>query len=1190
IKEEGEIYIEVNEEEYQSRIREELKTNGFIEDDDGKAYLYAEDDLGKEYSEGSESELECDYDESLTKDGKRKRTRTRKMADEKSSDLVRPEQRINSFFQRAATQLLKPKMVKTTEEERTFMENLLQELDDETGDQDLDITRIPISYNHNSYKEHEVRISSQSSDTIMNDQNDQNYSARDCIPIDLSSKNGKIGQVAESAPMDLVNDYQEDFDFLLNDEIEYTGSVHTDGVVSIDSINPPQGDQGMLVTLDRNDSNNSNRPSISEKNIPMEIVENNRKNMSRFANDEIEYTDYAHINDTVTVGNVNPLKDQEIDGNTNRDDITKFYWIDSYEKQGIVYLFGKNNNETEIEVRFEDVFKEVEEIREKYKISKIEAKNVTRKYAFELPDVPAQSDYLKSFDQFLAQSLPSDLSGKTFSRVFGTQSSALELFLIKRRIRGPCWLEVKNAMITQKKISWCKVELTIENPKHINPMSEVDLSEPLKPPPLKIMSLSLRTVMNHQKHVNEHYPFYLLAIIKQNDPDVIVGHNFIGFDLDVLLHRMKVQKIKDWSSLGRLHRQTFPLLHVGSGKGDLSSLIEKDIVSGRLICDTYQSAKEFIKSKNFSLTELVSSHLNITRKDIDYEKVASNYDSAEALYDMILHCRYDSILTSELMFKLQLLPLTKQLTNLSDYAVVNSLAISTNNDVSYVRSKTLNGARANRNDFLLLHEFHKLKYICPDKYSHKSKSKAIVGEDDEEENIKGARKKPTYAGGLVLEPKTGFYDKFVVLLDFNSLYPSIIQEYNICFTTVVRTDPGGEDHVPEAPGTDMSQGVLPRLIANLVERRRQVKKCMKSPNISASERDQYDVRQRALKLTANSMYGCLGTKFSRFYAKPLAMLITSKGREILQNTVELAESENMQVLYGDTDSIMICTNASDIKEAMEVGKILRKKVNERYRLIEIEVEGFFEKLLLLKKKKYAAIKLEVDEITSKTKNRVPETKGLDLVLAKAPEDYPDAKSQPHVQVALRMKKRGLSARQGDTIPYVICKKTEDMNAPNNLFEKAFHPDEVRHDTNLQIDSEWYLTQQVHASVTRLIEPIDGTDSARIAECLGIDSPRSLTTNAPSTFRTFESRTSDEERFKNVDKLYLKCVACKQSHIYEGLNSDTAKVKMKMTYFTWLLVILTPINNYFGCRDVNSMCQALFVEMKIVEVLFPYRRF
>ena len=75
----------------------------------------------------------------------------------------------------------------------------------------------------------------------------------------------------------------------------------------------------------------------------------------------------------------------------------------------------------------------------------------------------------------------------------------------------------------------------------------------------------------------------------------------------------------------------------------------------------------------------------------------------------------------------------------------------------------------------------------------------------------------------MLEPKKGLYDKFVLLLDFNSLYPSIIQEYNICFTTVSQPEDGSLPALPTTAGSAAADlALLPKVIRQLVQRRRQV--------------------------------------------------------------------------------------------------------------------------------------------------------------------------------------------------------------------------------------------------------------------------------------------------------------------------------------------------------------------------------
>lgn len=85
---------------------------------------------------------------------------------------------------------------------------------------------------------------------------------------------------------------------------------------------------------------------------------------------------------------------------------------------------------------------------------------------------------------------------------------------------------------------------------------------------------------------------------------------------------------------------------------------------------------------------------------------------------------------------------------------------------------------------------------------------------------------------------------------------------------------------------------------------------------------------------------------------------------------------NYEVVYGDTDSIMVFTNSKVFKEAIEIGQKIKETINKMYWTLEIELDGVFKSLLLLKKKKYAAV---MYNSTSNDKEYHTEIKGLDLV-------------------------------------------------------------------------------------------------------------------------------------------------------------------------------------------------------------------
>ncbi|KAL1140590.1 hypothetical protein AAG570_000520, partial [Ranatra chinensis] len=950
--------------------------------------------------------------------------------------------------------------------------------------------------------------------------------------------------------------------------------------------------------------------------------------------------------------------------NENGEEVLRFYFLDAHEEiftqPGTVYLFGKvwvesvksyasccvcvknvdrqvfllprekrtnlQTGELGVDVAISDVYEEFNSlISTKYKIKEFRSRNIVRKYAFGKGDIPLESEYLEVRYSANIGPLPSDLKGETFSQVFGSRSSFLELLLLDRSIKGPCWIDIHHPGAIANALSWCKFEVACVKPTYLNVLRAGTINEV---PPLVMVVMQPQTLYNQKSRQNEivaisclvnyefplnkpppkklftqHFcvlskpsdvtwPFdvkeeikkfqktniekmeserallnFFLTRLYRIDPDIIVGHDLSGYLIGLLVDRMGSEKIPNWSRLGRLRRAAIP-----SNKNKVQ--IERMALSGRLLCDIKISAKELIKSRSYELGVLCQNVLNFKedkRPEISEEEFKNSYSNSFNLLNSVWNLMSDASYILRIMADLNVIPLALQITNIA----------------GNLMSRTLLGGRSERNEFLLLHAFHSKGYIVPDK-EYKKVSKKDENEFEEEDvNKKGpSRKKPAYSGGLVLDPKVGFYnDDLILLMDFNSLYPSIIQEYNICFTTVQMNQIAQlEYECPEEfdkflPNQSHEPGVLPSEIRKLVESRKDVKKMLKSPNLSPELRLQYDIRQMALKLTANSMYGCLGFTHSRFYAKPLAAIITAKGREILLNTKKMVEGFGYEVIYGDTDSLMINSRTKDFDAVYQIGRKIKSEVNKCYKQLELEIDGVFKYMLLLRKKKYAAVtlsKLPDGKIIYKN-----EIKGLDIVrrdwsplsseagkfvlnqilsdhssddreeaihdylkkirhdleqgevpmsllavtkqLTKRPEDYTDVKRFPHVQVALRMN-ANMSKRlkQGDAVSYIIC---ED-GSNNPAMQRAYHIEEVKSKSNLKIDVQYYLSQQIYPVIARLYDPIC-TDPASLALTLGLDptvySRRTQSYNeTENNIDSFFGR-KDEERYKDCERcIFVLC--------------------------------------------------------------------
>jgi DNA polymerase I len=220
-----------------------------------------------------------------------------------------------------------------------------------------------------------------------------------------------------------------------------------------------------------------------------------------------------------------------------------------------------------------------------------------------------------------------------------------------------------------------------------------------------------------------------------------------------------------------------------------------------------------------------------------------------------------------------------------------------------------------------------------------------------------------YRGGLVVEPKEGIHFD-VTVMDFASLYPSIIKVKNLSYETV--RCPHIECKKNIIPQTNhwvctKKNGLTSVLIGSLRDLRVNYYKNMaKNQNLTNEERQLYTVVSQALKVILNASYGVMGAQIFPLYFLPAAEATTATGRHIILDTIEKCRESNVEVLYGDTDSLFV-KNPTE----QQIQTIINQAKNAHG--VELEVEKEYRYVVLSdRKKNYLGV----------TKNGKVDVKGL----------------------------------------------------------------------------------------------------------------------------------------------------------------------------------------------------------------------
>jgi DNA polymerase-2 len=407
------------------------------------------------------------------------------------------------------------------------------------------------------------------------------------------------------------------------------------------------------------------------------------------------------------------------------------------------------------------------------------------------------------------------------------------------------------------------------------------------------------------------------------DPDIFTGWNVIGFDFSFL--EKKSKELKYPLVLGR---GTRPLEMYKTIRGEWSTNLE-----GRVIIDGPWSLKSnFFSYESFKLNNVAKIVLG-EGKDIDEDETHDKWGEIERRFreDKMSLARYnlkDAQIVLNIFEKLKLIDL------LLNRSLISGLLL-----------ERVGGSTASFDHFYLpaLHEFG---YVAP--------------------NVADVFWSKQSKGGFVLNPKVGVH-KNVLVVDFKSLYPTIIQTFFIdpLSRTEQKTNSLG---TPVGILFCRNQHILPGKIKELLDRRASAK-MQKNSNLS-----------QAIKILMNSFYGVMGSSGCRFYHEDLPDAITGSGQWLLKSVISFLEEIGFQVLYGDTDSLFVQLSSNqeylEYSKAKNVGDLLVKKINDFLFVklkdefmveskLEIQYDKFFKQLILTStrgegegaKKRYAGLML-----------------------------------------------------------------------------------------------------------------------------------------------------------------------------------------------------------------------------------------